>query len=103
MKSARCLAALLALGVAANLAQAANNADECKKEGGVWRESASMGGYCFKKLAGAREIAAPAAGDPDTGAAKANHNSVRSNKATVAPPPGKPGPKPSADLADKVN
>ena len=103
MKSVHCFAALLALACSANLAHAANNANDCKKEGGVWRESETMGGYCFKKLEGTREVAAPDAGETAKGSEKANHNSVRSNKATIAPPPGKPGPKPSADLADKVN
>ena len=103
MKSVGSLAAMLALALTVNIAQAANNADDCKKEGGVWRESASMGGYCFKKLAGARDVASPDAGGNGKGSEKANHNSVRSNKATIAPPPDKTGPKPSADLAEKVN
>jgi len=102
------LAALLALAVSTTLAQAANNAEDCKKEGGVWRENAAMGSFCFKKLAS----------DAGVGTEKANHNTARSNKSTVAKPsgdavdssvqeatPGNTSPrfKAGAELTDKVN
>lgn len=92
----RCLSivTLLAVSLVASVAQAANNAEDCKKEGGVWRESASMGGFCFKKLQSDSGIAPPDRGGSDLGSEKANHNTVRSNKATVAKPadnaPGDP-------------
>jgi len=84
------LAALLAMSLTASLAHAANNAEDCKKEGGVWRESASMGGFCFKKLASDGGIAQPDRGGPTLGSEKANHNTARSNKSTIAKPAGTP-------------
>jgi hypothetical protein len=84
------LMALLAMSLTASLAQAASNAEDCKKEGGVWRESATMGGFCFKKLASDGSVAPPDRGGPDLGSEKANHNTARSNKATVAKPADNP-------------
>lgn len=81
---------LLAMALTASLAQAATNAEDCKKEGGVWRESATMGGFCFKKLASDGSVAPPDRGGSDLGSEKANHNTARSNKATVAKPADNP-------------
>jgi hypothetical protein len=111
------LAALLALAVSTTLAQAANNAEDCKKEGGVWRENAAMGGFCFKKLASDAGVARPDDGDTAIGTEKANHNTARSNKSTVAKPSDdavdsaaaatpdgtRPRFKAGAELTDKVN
>lgn len=117
MNSSLRVAALLALAVSTTLAHAANNAEDCKKEGGVWRESAAMGGFCFKKLASDAGVARPDDGSTAVGTEKANHNTARSNKSTVAKPAGdavdsgqeatpdstRPKLKAGAELTDKVN